>query len=118
MNFGYDTSSFVVHDRALGIDFPEKEVMTMKWFVVGCVVMILSAVISIGGQLMGILPHLARGVGIVMVVGGFVTQLWGMFSIRAHLERDVRDRQIAHRALLEEVKTLPPGEAIRRLLSN
>jgi hypothetical protein len=77
----------------------------------------------IGGALLipclialGLSHHVAAVIGMVVAVGGFIIQMYTAFKVHFSFEREWKQKQQEHEALMEEVKHLPPEEAIRRLL--
>ncbi|KKU51158.1 MAG: hypothetical protein A3H69_00540 [Candidatus Sungbacteria bacterium RIFCSPLOWO2_02_FULL_47_9] len=88
----------------------------MLGFVVGLIVIIIGAV-SVPVLKTFNLPYFAVvTISFGLMFAGFGIQMWSMLKPYFALKREMKARKEAHEALLPELASLPPAEALKRLL--
>src|SRR5262245_47571600 len=90
----------------------------MRNWVIGASLVVGSGIVIIGLTYLGVPYKTAAVIGVIVAVGGFILQMVSAFGMRNTYERSHREREAAHRAVLEQAARLPPEQAVQLLLKN
>jgi hypothetical protein len=88
----------------------------MKLFICGFFVMMLGVALVMVLQVKKVPRIIAVPVGISVICLGGAMELGNFYTVHRKFKLDIKKQKEDHEAVMEEIKHLPPEEAIRRLL--
>lgn len=90
----------------------------MKTYLVGTILVVLGAILVFTLTALGFSHTISVTCGLGISVIGFGVQMWTTFSTKLKFEKEMKQAEVNHAAIMAAASKLPPEQAIALLLKN